>query len=39
MSSSKSYSLLPSPSGAYASMRLEKKIEKWSVILELLNES
>lgn len=39
MSSSKSHSLLPSPSGAYASMRLEKKIEKWSVILELLNES
>jgi TDG/mug DNA glycosylase family protein len=38
MSSSKSYCLLPSPSGAYASMPLEKKVEKWSVILKLLNE-
>ncbi|MBI3239943.1 MAG: DNA-deoxyinosine glycosylase [Flavobacteriia bacterium] len=38
MDPSKNYTLLPSPSGAYASMPLEKKIEKWSVMLELLNE-
>ncbi|HLP54995.1 MAG TPA: DNA-deoxyinosine glycosylase [Fluviicola sp.] len=37
MDPSKNYYLLPSPSGAYASMRFETKVEKWRVILTLLN--
>jgi len=32
-SEDKQYQTLPSPSGAYAAMRLETKIEKWQVIL------
>lgn len=30
------YTLLPSPSGAHASMSLDQKVERWSIILESL---
>lgn len=36
LSPEKTYRLLPSPSGAYASMPLEQKIEQWQIITELL---
>lgn len=39
LSPEKTYRLLPSPSGAYARMSLEKKIEKWQIILESLHKN
>lgn len=32
----KTYGLLPSPSGAYAQLSLDQKVERWRVILDLL---